>query len=298
MPNRTAKFVSAIFASLLAGAVLPAVSDNAAHAADNCLTEPKGATPPGGHWYYRIDWPTKRHCWYVRDEDGKVSQAAPQDSPAPASPVSPEKKAATPPSIADARAEMPLPQTGNAQDTDATPAQRVPAMEAGAASPDQGTNAPDAGVSVVASRWPDPSGVSSSAATISTGPMPATGNSVANLSVANLQSNRSNPTAAADAAVTFAAADSLSAKQPSSFPKLLTVIVGALSVVAVMGGSVFRFGSTRPIAIDRRSAPIYPNSGAGIERADFRRDARTADDPSRRIEEMLAQLSRTRSAPG
>jgi hypothetical protein len=298
MPNRTAKFVSAILASLLAGAALTAVSDNAANADDSCVSGPQGAPPPGGHWYYRIDRPTKRHCWYVRDENGNLSQAAPQDSPAPASPVSPQQQAATPQSIADARAEMPMPQTSIAQDTDATPAQRIPATEAGAATTDQGTNAPDAGVSVVASRWPDPSAVSSSTSTTSTGPMPATGNSVANLSVANAQSNRSNPTAAADAAVTFVAADSSPAKQPSSFPKLLTVIVGALSVVAVMGGSVFRFGGARPIAIDRRSAPIYPNSGAGFERADFRRRSRTADDPSRKIEEMLAQLSRTRSAPG
>jgi hypothetical protein len=64
-----------------------------------------------------------------------------------------------------------------------------------------------------------------------------------------------------------------------------------------MGSSIFRSGSTRQIAIDRRSAPIYPNYGAGIESAGFHRDPRAADDPSRRIEEMLAQFSR-RSVPG
>ena len=37
-------------------------------AADSCLSAPKGATPAGSHWYYRIDRVTKRQCWYLREE--------------------------------------------------------------------------------------------------------------------------------------------------------------------------------------------------------------------------------------
>ena len=47
MPNRTAKFVSAIFASILAGAPLTTISHSATVAADDCLSGPKGQTPAG-----------------------------------------------------------------------------------------------------------------------------------------------------------------------------------------------------------------------------------------------------------
>jgi hypothetical protein len=95
-------------------------------------------------------------------------------------------------------------------------------------------------------------------------------------------------------AVTLAAADT-SAKQSSPIPKLLTVIVGALSIVTVMGTSVLRSNSMRRIAIDRRPPPIYPSSGAGMAGTDLHRDPRAADDPGRRIAQMLARLSQ--SAP-
>src|SRR5258708_7354482 len=117
MQNRTAKFVSAIFASLLAGACLTTVSDNTAHAADSCLSGPKGALPQGGHWYYRIDHATKRHCWYIGDEKEKLTRAAPQGSPPSANPGSSQKMAATQLSIADAHAELALPQTRADQDS-------------------------------------------------------------------------------------------------------------------------------------------------------------------------------------
>jgi|HubBroStandDraft_6_1064221.scaffolds.fasta_scaffold141280_2 hypothetical protein len=284
MPKRTAPLIAAIFVNLLAGSALAATSDSTANGADSCVAAPTGAAPQGGHWYYRIDWPTKRHCWYVRVEREKPLRLAPQDSATSAPAVSPQA-AAAPPSVADARAQMPWPQPGIAQDPAVAPTQRVPAAAAEAVSADQGTDATPR--STVASRWPDPSEVSTSAGVASTAPVPAAGNPAANVLPAP-------PTARP--AVTLAAADSSSAKQSSSIAKLLTVIVGALSVVAVMGSSLFRSSSTRRIAIDRRPPPIYPNSGAGTGSRDPYRDTRAADDPSRRIAKMLARLQQ--SAPG
>jgi len=83
MANRTAKFVAAIFASFLAGANFAAVAENAAKPADSCLSGPKGAVPAGGHWYYRIDRATKRHCWYIGEEKDKTAAAVPRDAAAP-----------------------------------------------------------------------------------------------------------------------------------------------------------------------------------------------------------------------
>ena len=85
MPNRTAKFASAIFVSFLAGAPLAILSHGAARAADDCLAAPKDVTPEGSHWYYRIDHPTKRHCWYLKE----FSQNAAAKSVQSAKPVSP-----------------------------------------------------------------------------------------------------------------------------------------------------------------------------------------------------------------
>jgi hypothetical protein len=80
MPDRTAKFVFAIFASVLAGASLAGLSLNAVRAADDCLTAPKAETPEGSHWYYRIEHGTKRHCWYLRAE-GETPRRIPRQIP-------------------------------------------------------------------------------------------------------------------------------------------------------------------------------------------------------------------------
>ena len=109
MSNRTAKFVSAIVAGLLASAPLAMVSHSAAA---ECLSAPGDQTPDGSHWYYRIEHPSERHCWYLRDEDGKPAQP-PRRQRRP----SPNRLRRKPHrrcnrSVADARAE--LPQTGSA----------------------------------------------------------------------------------------------------------------------------------------------------------------------------------------
>ena len=66
MSHRSAKFASAILASFLASAALPAISYSAEPATDDCLSGPKDQTPEGSHWFYRIDRPTDRRCWYLR----------------------------------------------------------------------------------------------------------------------------------------------------------------------------------------------------------------------------------------
>ena len=80
MSKRSAKFVAALFVSVMAGADLATVTDLRAQAAtaDDCLTAPKGATTPGSHWYYRIDRATKRQCWYLREEATRQRQVHPR----------------------------------------------------------------------------------------------------------------------------------------------------------------------------------------------------------------------------
>jgi hypothetical protein len=57
--------------------------------ADECLSKPNGASPRGSHWYYRVDRPTRRRCWYLGPDKMKVRQAAPverSESPRPPPP--------------------------------------------------------------------------------------------------------------------------------------------------------------------------------------------------------------------
>lgn len=114
MPHRTVKYVSAIVC--LAGSLAMASSVNtSANAANECLSGPKGTTPGGKHWYYRIDRSTKKHCWYLGDEGTRTSRAAnakPVESvtaTAAQADTAPDDLAAQPlePSVANARAEFP-----------------------------------------------------------------------------------------------------------------------------------------------------------------------------------------------
>ena len=103
------KTPSLIFAAFLASVVSTAIACGAARAVSNCLNEPRDYTPPGSHWYYRIDGPNHRKCWFLGDEGQKVSQAG---SPRPSStsplPLQQRTTAAIQPSVADAHADLPI----------------------------------------------------------------------------------------------------------------------------------------------------------------------------------------------
>jgi hypothetical protein len=44
-------------------------------AADNCRSEPNGAAPQAGRWYYRTDRSTGRRCWSLRRQREKAKEA-------------------------------------------------------------------------------------------------------------------------------------------------------------------------------------------------------------------------------
>jgi hypothetical protein len=304
MRTRTAKFVSAIFASLLAGMPLTTVSHGAVPAADDCLSKPKGLAPEGSHWYYRIDRASKRHCWYLGDQREKLSRAKPQNSAPIADPASPQNETSTQRPVTDAYAELPLPQTRVEQQPNASALQRIPATTANAASVENGqaANAPDAKtqLSVIASRWPDPSGVSSSVS-----PASATDNSGEAVQLNTEQ-------APLPAVATSATADLSSEKQSGSVQMLLLVMIGALVLAGVMGSAIFRFSRIRQagrrqtrsdrraiwdsVDTNRPSPPAHPRAEASIRRVDIPRELRHADDPDDRIAEMLARLSKGAAA--
>jgi len=112
MTNRAAKFLSTVSACIVASAPIATIPLSTVGAADECLTTPKDETPPGKHWYYRIERGTKRYCWYLREEGETSSQAATSTPARRAVPqVAPDRETTLARSAADAHAELRLPQT-------------------------------------------------------------------------------------------------------------------------------------------------------------------------------------------
>ena len=261
MSSRTAKFLSAIFATLLAGASFVTASHSAPAEADKCLAGPKGAAPAGGHWYYRVDRATKRACWYIGDakekKSEKIAQATPEAPPPAADSALPPNSASTPPAIANARAEWPLPQSHGKQDTSVFTAPRPLATVGGAISPenDLRANAGDTGAqgSVVGSRWPELAGVASTSA--------SPGSPIDNSEAAPPVNATAGPPAAklappaAVTALPLAAADAPSTEKPvGSVQMLLIAILGALALAGLLASAIFRLSAPTAEQQSRRPA--------------------------------------------
>ena len=78
MSSRIKTAPSLLVAAFLASVVSTATPCVAAGVANDCLNGPKHQAPPGGHWYYRIDRPNNRKCWFVGEEGQRVSQVVAQ----------------------------------------------------------------------------------------------------------------------------------------------------------------------------------------------------------------------------
>ncbi len=261
MGNRTAKFISALFASVLAGAPLSAVSQNAASAPaaqngsttdDDCLGSPKGTAPQGQHWYYRIERGTKRQCWYLREEGAKLSQStsaqtsatptsdartsdartsdaqnAPSTAPTPKSVATPGPR-----SVKDARAEFTAQEAAPAPDTTGSITAPVAAGTPPPASPRPNVTADNtAQLPAIAARWPD-------APNTAPAPQVAPANIVADAQPAPQP-------AASPAPVAPAAADVPAGKPTGSLQTLLLVIGGALALAGITASFIYRFAGAK-----------------------------------------------------
>jgi hypothetical protein len=320
MSKRTAKFVSALFAGILAGANLAPVTGIHAQAADNCLSAPKGATPAGGHWYYRVDHANKRNCWYLRDESEKSARATTQEASSSAPPESTSASApinlVPPPkpspsvrkSVADARAEFTVPPMRVERDAGAgvNVDPRTSAAAPAGVQNNERAAAPevDAPSSPVASRWPDNS---------DTSPSPPSDLRVAAADPPASPQEESQPAPQPVAPpVAFAAADTSMQKQSASMQMLFLVMAGALTLAGLTASVIFRFGRARAkhselrgserinwdsIDTGHSSPPIFPNEQAPMRRrqapAHAARNQPAFDDPERRVTELLSRLARS-----
>ena len=288
MSNRSVKFAPALLAGVVAGASLATVTDLRAQviataaeaatpatqaAADSCLSAPKGATPSGSHWYYRIDRVTKRQCWYLREEsdtaDDKFARAAPPAS-APASaaaeePASPQQRTITRKSIADARAEW-ISQQPRAEPN---PPAKVERTAAAAAPAPAVQNSPRAAMPNVLApaplssmRWND-------------APATRASGNPADLQVAAANPPASQPPQAEEVQqpaadqVAPTAADAAPAKPTASLQKLLLVMAAALALAGLTVSAIVRIGrmrARRAIRRKRRAMWDTAKTASGVRR--------------------------------
>jgi hypothetical protein len=275
MPSRTAKFVSAVFASFLASAPLATVSHSATGAADDCLSGPKGQAPQGAHWYYRVERTTKRHCWYLADQRTPRSQTTAMNSPAVTKPQLPQDaEAAMQQSVANAHAEFPA-DAVRGENSDNVATQSTPTQS-----------------SVVASRWPDPYSSAPEAT-----PSPAKRDTGAGMNSAS--QNQPTPLLAASQ---FAAADVSSATPLYSLPLQLAALTGVLALAGIVGAVMFKFGGAQRLQLseinnqrghiwestdDDRIVLSHHPGGNGFARGHYRAVGR-----GDRTAEFFAQISR------
>ncbi|MBR0956972.1 hypothetical protein JQ566_06390 [Bradyrhizobium japonicum] len=235
MGNRAAKFISTLVASIIAGAPLAAVSQNAptasstANAAPDCLAAPKDAAPQGQHWYYRLDRTTKRKCWYLRaagDKDSAKTAQAASDTPTADAPPPQQHP------VQDARAEYLTPRSGAALKTPNAPAQAAAAtpLQQSADQPTDGNAQQPAG----AAPWPD---VSAASAPPAPPPAPA---------VVAAAAQPSAKPSKSPAPVAPAAADNSTTDKPTgSLQMLVLVIGGALALAGLLASLIYRFAGAR-----------------------------------------------------
>jgi hypothetical protein len=225
MPNRTANVVSAVFVGILAGIPLTTISRGETVPVDNCLTAPKGDTPAGSHWYYRIDHRTKRQCWHLRGE-GDKPQTASQNTAPSAKPPAPPAETVAQRSLADAHAELPAQTIRNdTQNVDPPPV--APGLNPSPPNASDNNLAP----AVVASRWPD-----TSAAIPPANPQPAASNPAS-----DAPTNSIAPLASADLEAASVAADFSPQRERGAMP-LLVAIIGVLTLAC---GLVAKFSRPR-----------------------------------------------------
>jgi hypothetical protein len=254
MKSRAAKFVVAAIASIVSSANLVAAPDDTEQPADTCLTSPRDYTPPGTRWRYRTERGTGRHCWFLKDDAEKpASKDSEQTTAATEEPAAapPRKKSAAPRSVSNARAEFS--RVPVEQDARPAPAQSAPAPAASVAVAD--SNQPSAAKSAnmlapaAATRWPDPMSTVNPAANP---PVPA----AAPAAPAD-QNAEARPAPATKPQVMPRAVPPMPASEkPMSWPMLITIIAGGLSVLAVLVSVLFAWLASRKA--ERTRAAMAP----------------------------------------
>lgn len=337
MSNRTAIIASAVIAGCASIFFFPSMTMSTAQAAgeeetppaaaaDECLASPKATTPAGAHWYYRLQKGTGRKCWYLADEGARTKKPTETTStPAAEEEAPPPKKKPMQKSVANARAEL---TTGSTDDDDALATSTWPPLPPSADAAIRDDNqtasiqpAPQSAAPQgwnIASRWPEPrSAVSADTQPNASAPEPT--QPAAALTADRLVlAAASTPAPAAAPAIAVQRDNAAKAADPSSddavFPirVLLSVLVCALALAAIIGPMIFKYVRPQRRVNDRASTQRRPIWDMDITRETVRQDnprpvsresyadplpePRVLDEAVDELEQLLARASRRPAA--
>jgi hypothetical protein len=99
MPGRLAGSIPVIATLVLAAMGVEAPSATAQ--AEDCLASPNSPAPKGSWWYYRLDSPTQRKCWYLRALGWPAKQTTERETGQPPSSGSASSEPTRPSDSAD-----------------------------------------------------------------------------------------------------------------------------------------------------------------------------------------------------
>jgi hypothetical protein len=310
MSNRLGKRLSTLGVALFTGGMLAITVHGSARADDTCLVKPGATTPRGGHWHYRVEPGTKRHCWYLGEGRGKTAlETSARPSPSASASDKPAMRSSAPPlrpSITNAHAELDDATSANdPADTNSLPSTRDSSDE-----PAQNTNISQPATTT---QWPDPAINAAPVANatqppvqaaVTSGPQTPNGPPVSAATIefdTQARGERSEPSLAS-AVVSVPEAEI----QSHSSSMLLGGLAGALAVAGFLGFAAVKFGNLSSLLqvrhsrliedlVDQGYPPPWKRQGpdtAQTSRSDVLRIRQDIEAQSRDIMEILSRASR------
>jgi hypothetical protein len=236
MKNLAVKFLSAVSAGIVASAPVAMIPLSTVGAAEECLTTPKDETPPGKHWYYRVERGTKRHCWYLQ-----AAKSTPARRAAPE--VTPDRETKLARSGADAHAELPLSQTLVEADLKTSPTTPATSVDPRGSEQKLSNNAsPETAQSPVAARWPEPTGVFSSATERPILPSFVVGSAAPDT---DLDASADTDLTPKVPPVAPAKVETSAIRTPASLQMLILGTFGTIAVLSLTGGAIYQLARRR-----------------------------------------------------
>lgn len=286
----------------------------AGHAApaETCLKAPHGAAPHGQHWYYRLERPSQRKCWYLAEKGRKIAQRA--RSTAQDEPVEEQETPAAPMAhVPAARAETSS--TANLASAHAS-VSPVPAPEPAPVITTLVTrnvsNPSEIAQSAVRPDSPQPSWTPNSAPSTAAAAETAPAETVST-PAARMPSDEQAPAALAEQPPTAAATRELASASSETMPTL-QLLLGAIALLGFVASGVFlvmallrRRSDVLSVRRETNALPYEPAPEMAAEEEGPRFEPLRALDPIRQrdldpmrqhddVEEILQRLARRRRA--
>lgn len=179
---------------------VPSRAETATQAkANECLSGPKGLAPAGKHWFYRLERPSGRKCWYLglASNRKRVEATTERRNASAAKAERSAAKPAAPPPKALRTVEAAPPERPTPRPVEAAPRERPAPRIVQAAPPDAVAQAPTVSAGAFSGQWPS---MPTAVVPYSNNPGATVGHTIANNAASTIGNDTGNSaTSAADA---------------------------------------------------------------------------------------------------